>query len=92
MSRHRERQSAAAREEALVKYVIAISGPVASGKSVLASEIVKRFKTHRISTRQLLVDVGAPNERNALIEAGKRLDNETDGTWVRDGSRPYASG
>jgi adenylosuccinate synthase len=72
-----------------VKYLIAISGPVASGKSVLANELLKRFKTHRISTRQLLADSGAPNERNALIEAGKRLDSETDGIWVRDGSRPY---
>jgi adenylosuccinate synthase len=72
-----------------LKYLIAISGPVASGKSVLAGEMQRRFKTHRISTRQLLADTGVPNERNALIEAGKRLDSETDGTWVRDGSRPY---
>ena len=70
-----------------MKYLIAISGPVASGKSVLANELLKRFKTYRISTRQLLADTGAVNERNALIEAGKRLDSETDGTWVRDGSR-----
>jgi adenylosuccinate synthase len=72
-----------------VKYLIAISGPVASGKSALAGEMLKRFKTYRISTRQLLTDTGAPNERNALIEAGKQLDRDTDGTWVRDGSRPY---
>jgi adenylosuccinate synthase len=72
-----------------VKYVIAISGPVASGKSVLASEIAKRFKTFRISTRQLLIDTGAPTDRNALIDAGKRLDRDSDGAWVRDGSRPY---
>jgi adenylosuccinate synthase len=73
----------------LVKYLIAISGPVASGKSALGGEMLKRFNTHRISTRQLLADTGAPNERNALIEAGKRLDRDTDGSWVRDGSRPY---
>ena len=72
-----------------MKYLIAISGPVASGKSVLANEILRRFKTHRISTRQVLVDMGAPNERKAVIEAGKRLDRETDGTWVRDGSLPH---
>jgi adenylosuccinate synthase len=76
-------------EERPVKYLIAISGPVASGKSAVAHEMARRFKTHRISTRQLLADTGAPNERNALIEAGKRLDRDTDGTWVRDGSRPY---
>ena len=72
-----------------MKYIIAISGPVASGKSVLANEVLKRFKTHRISTRQLLVDAGTANERNALIEAGKRLDRETDGVWVLEGSLPY---
>jgi adenylosuccinate synthase len=72
-----------------VKRLIAISGPVASGKSVLANEICKRFKAYRISTRQLLLDTGAPNERNALIEAGKRLDSETDGMWVCEGSLPY---
>jgi len=72
-----------------MRYLIAISGPVASGKSALANEMLKRFKTHHISTRQLLADTGAPNERNALIEAGKQLDRDTDGIWVRDGSRPY---
>jgi adenylosuccinate synthase len=72
-----------------MKYLIAISGPVASGKSVLANKMLKRFESYRISTRQLLLDSGTPNERNALIEAGKRLDRETDGIWVRDGSLPY---
>jgi adenylosuccinate synthase len=72
-----------------VKYVIAISGPVASGKSVLATQILNRFKAYKISTRQILAETGVPNERNALIEAGKKLDQTTDGAWVRDGSRPY---
>jgi adenylosuccinate synthase len=72
-----------------LKYLIAISGPVASGKSLVAEELIKRFKTHRISTRQLLIDSGVENERTALIEAGKRLDRETDGTWVLEGSRKY---
>jgi adenylosuccinate synthase len=74
-----------------VKYLIAISGPVASGKSILANQIVTRFGAYRVSTRQLLADTGVPNERNALIEAGKRLDSETDGTWVRDGCTPYVN-
>lgn len=69
--------------------VIAISGPVAVGKSRLADEFIKRFRTHRISTRQIMIDAGIENERGALIEAGKKLDNETDGSWVRDGVRPY---
>lgn len=72
-----------------MKHLIAISGPVASGKSVVANELIKRFKAHRISTRQLLIDSGMENERTVLIEAGKRLDRETDGTWVLEGSRKY---
>jgi adenylosuccinate synthase len=72
-----------------VKYLVAVSGPVASGKSVIAEELVKRFNAHRISTRQLLIDAGEENERKALIEAGKRLDQETDGAWVLAGSRKY---
>ncbi len=75
-----------------VKYLIAISGPVASGKSVLANELLKRFKTHRISTRQLLADTGAPNERNALIEAGKRLDRETGAGGCRSQTVPAGAG
>jgi nicotinamide riboside kinase len=72
-----------------MKYLITISGPVASGKSVLADEVLKRFNTHRISTRQLLIDAGAENDRASLIEAGKRLDRDSDGTWVLEGSRKY---
>jgi len=88
-SRHALHKKLGLKRKSPVKYLIAISGPVASGKSALANEMLKRFKTHRISTRQLLADTGAPNERSALIEAGKRLDRDTGGTWVRDGSRRY---
>jgi adenylosuccinate synthase len=76
-------------ERGTMKYLIAISGPVASGKSVVAEELIKRFNAHRISTRQLLIDSGGENERTALIESGKRLDRETDGTWVLELSRKY---
>ena len=72
-----------------MRYVIAISGPVAVGKSVLADQFVQRFNTYRLSTRQLLIDKGVENERGALIEAGKKFDVQTDGTWVRDGVLPY---
>jgi adenylosuccinate synthase len=74
-----------------VRYIIAISGPVAVGKSALADELLQRFNSHRISTRQLLIDTGCPNERDALIEAGKRLDTQTGGRWVRDGITRYAA-
>ena len=72
-----------------MKYIIAISGPVAAGKSALADALLARFNTYKISTRTLLIDAGAENDRKALVEAGKNLDVETDGTWVRDGVLPY---
>ncbi|MDP4360843.1 hypothetical protein QR510_29885, partial [Escherichia coli] len=74
-----------------MRYIIAISGPVAVGKSALADELLRRFSSHRISTRTLLLDEGCPNERDALIEAGKRLDVDTDGRWVRDGIARYVA-
>jgi adenylosuccinate synthase len=74
-----------------VRYIIAISGPVAVGKSALADELLQRFSSHRISTRQLLIDTSCQNERDALIEAGKRLDTQTGGRWVRDGIARYVT-
>ncbi|MGA7807673.1 adenylosuccinate synthetase [Bradyrhizobium sp.] len=74
-----------------MRYIIAISGPVAAGKSALADELLRRFSSHRISTRTLLLNEGCPNERDALIEAGKRLDVDTDGRWVRDGIARYVA-
>jgi adenylosuccinate synthase len=70
-----------------VRYIIGISGPIAVGKSILAGELVRRFGAHRISTRTLLIDAGAKDERAELIEAGKQLDIKTNGAWVRDGVR-----
>jgi adenylosuccinate synthase len=70
-----------------VRYIIAISGPVAVGKSALAGQLVQRFDAYRISTHTLLVDAGAKEERAELIEAGKKLDVDTKGAWVRDGVR-----
>ncbi len=72
-----------------MKYLIAISGPVASGKSVIAEEALERFSAHRISTRRLLLDANVGDDRSRLIEEGKRLDRETEGAWVVQQSRKY---
>jgi adenylosuccinate synthase len=69
--------------------VVAVSGPVAAGKSELADQFRERFGAYRLSTRQLLIDRGVANDREALIEAGRVLEAETDGAWVRDGVRTY---
>ncbi|WP_315730164.1 MULTISPECIES: adenylosuccinate synthetase [unclassified Bradyrhizobium] len=74
-----------------MKYVIAVSGPVAVGKTALTDELQKRFKTHRISTRQILLKAGAADERISLIERGKELDQQTDGAWVRDHCEPVVA-
>ena len=66
--------------------VIALSGPIASGKSALADEFIKRFQAHRLSTREILLRRGASNDRGDLMAQGNRLDQETDGGWVRDGA------
>lgn len=68
-----------------MRYIVAISGPVAVGKSALANEFISRFGAHRISTRTLLIDAGAKDDRADLIDTGKRLDIQTDGAWLRDG-------
>jgi adenylosuccinate synthase len=72
-----------------LKYVIAFSGPVASGKSAVVNEIVTRFNAKRVSTSTILLDRGTENRREALIEAGKELDRTTGGKWVSDGVVPY---
>lgn len=74
-----------------MKYVIAVSGPVAVGKTALTKEIESRFETHRISTRQFLLAEGAKDERTSLIQKGKDLDQQTDGAWVRDRCGPIIS-
>lgn len=68
-----------------MRYVIAISGPVAVGKSRVLQELENRFSATRVSTRQLiLARTTVPEERGALQAAGERLDRETAGSWVAD--------
>lgn len=75
----------------ILKYVIAISGPVAVGKSALASQFQSRFDTFKISTSQILKDLGIPDDRQQLIAAGKKLDINTKGAWVCDGVKTQLS-
>jgi adenylosuccinate synthase len=66
-----------------MQLVIAISGPIAVGKSVFINELLKRAKGDRISTRELIQSLRqVPSERGPLQEAGDSLDRETDGQWV----------
>jgi adenylosuccinate synthase len=75
-----------------MRRVIAISGPVAVGKSAVINELIAVLGAHRISTRQLIESQrDVRNERVALQEAGDSLDRETDGAWVADGLAIAAS-
>lgn len=66
-----------------MRRVIAISGPIAVGKSAFIDEMLKQVKGVRISTRELIQLLRkVPSERGALQEAGDLLDRETDGKWV----------
>ena len=65
--------------------VIAISGPVASGKSSLAAGLADRFpRIEVIKTHELirLEDLSVEFDRAALQAAGTRLDRRTNGRWV----------
>jgi adenylosuccinate synthase len=65
--------------------VIAVSGPIAVGKSAVIGELAQRFKILRISTRELIqCRRQVPSEREPLQVAGEALDHETDGKWVAE--------
>lgn len=66
-------------------YVIAISGPVAVGKTAVLDAAAARFGAVRISTRQaLLARRKGDNARDALQAAGEAEDKATDGAWVAE--------
>ena len=68
-----------------MRYVIAVSGPIAVGKSAFISELEERFSAFRITTRALIQSQrDVPSERRLLQEAGESLDRETGGKWVAD--------
>lgn len=64
--------------------VIAVSGPIASGKSTLCSTLVDRFGLTAFKTRDLIVAAKpkVKQERGALQRAGHALDRESGGAWI----------
>lgn len=68
-----------------MRLIVALSGPIAVGKSVFIAEFLKRIKGVRISTRELILSLrDVKSERGVLQAAGESLDHETDGKWVAD--------
>jgi adenylosuccinate synthase len=68
-----------------MRLIIAVSGPIAVGKSVFIGELIRQYNVIRVSTRELIQLLrNVPTERGPLQEAGESLDRETDGKWVSD--------
>jgi adenylosuccinate synthase len=72
------------------KIVVALSGPVAAGKSTLAARLRDRYDAHVVGSHDLLersalLRMGQPlGERRALQEYGAKLDDESAGAWLAD--------
>jgi len=71
----------------MVKQILLISGPVASGKTTLSRLLKERFGIHTFKTREYLrkLKPEVEAERTAMQEFGERLDRKTKGEWVCEG-------
>jgi adenylosuccinate synthase len=77
----------------LLSIIVALSGPVAVGKTAFGDALASSFKVLRVSTRKYIIDrLGTPNERGALQAAGTQLDTETGGAWVADAVAAASAG
>lgn len=82
----------------MARVVVALSGPVAAGKSTLASRLASRYGAHVLGTHALLEQMAQRAtgrqlaERRALQEFGERMDRETGGAWVASTVEPLVSG
>ena len=70
--------------EPMDQNVVLLSGPIASGKTTLASLLADRSGFCVVSTRELLLGSGM-GDRRSLQAAGAFLDGFSGGMWVRDG-------
>jgi adenylosuccinate synthase len=69
----------------MVRRVILLSGPVASGKTTLAEMLVDRYGHRLFKTRELISSlIRTETERTELQQAGERLDRRTGGRWIAD--------
>ena len=70
--------------------IVVLSGQVGSGKSTLARLLAEQYDGQPFSTKDLMRAIAAdrgdtlPDERRAMQEYGRKLDEETQGRWVAD--------
>ena len=64
--------------------IVLLSGPVGSGKSALARQLVERHGAKIIKTRELILKQSPRTkpDRVSLQRAGQRLDGKDGGAWV----------
>lgn len=71
-----------------MNFLLLLSGPVAVGKSAVATELIDNCGFKKISTGNFLLEVvktrGMSGSRSVLQEVGDSLDVETDFRWVVD--------
>ena len=75
--------------------IILLSGPVASGKSMLAGRLSDRFNMRLLRTSDVLramMTEAHEHGRIALQDFGDELDQSTKGTWVLDNLRKMLQG
>jgi adenylosuccinate synthase len=70
----------------MARRIIALSGPIASGKTALGDTLIERYGFRRFKTRELLKRLlpSTAVERAALQQAGEALDRKTNGRWIAD--------
>jgi adenylosuccinate synthase len=74
------------------KQIVLISGSISSGKTTLSDLLRTRFQQIEVlKTKEVIRELARkktgkdlPAERKAMQEFGDRLDQETNGEWVRD--------
>ena len=67
--------------------IVALSGPICSGKTNLAHLLVDRAGAILLKTNEILQEFKPSNKtsRTSLQRLGDRLDRETNGRWIVDG-------
>src|SRR4051794_22905522 len=70
----------------MFKRLIVVSGPIASGKSMLARHLVEKHGALCFRTKDWILQRRPKTQLNrlALQEAGEGLDSATKGRWVVD--------
>jgi adenylosuccinate synthase len=66
------------------RIVVALSGPVGSGKTTVANALQRAIRAQLVSIRGLLRDRALSDERRTLQELGEELEQRVGGWWVAE--------